>query len=135
MCLTLGLTLAPRQTNADTYCPTREDAIVIIAHKADVERGGRVDKRRVWAIADRESGLDHCRDGRLKVGVTGDYGLFQFNPWGVWRNCQVNVYCNDLSMIADPYVQVDVILNYYERYGDFCPWNPAGNYLPGCGYK
>ena len=42
-------------------CLTREQAITLIAHKTDVERGGQsVSKWRIWQIADRESGLNHC---------------------------------------------------------------------------
>ncbi len=26
------------------------------------------------------------------------------------------------------------MLNYADVHGDLCPWNPAGSYLPGCGY-
>lgn len=26
------------------------------------------------------------------------------------------------------------MLNYADEYGDLCPWNPGGNYQPGCGY-
>ena len=116
-------------------CMTRDEAITVIAHKADVEHGGRVDKALVWAIADRESGLRHCDgQGRVKVSATGDHGLLQLNERGVFGNCLVNRWCRAPWMIDDAAAQVDVMLNYAELYGDLCPWNPAGNYLPGCGY-
>jgi len=54
---------------------------------------------------------------------------------GVWRNCSLNPYCDAPSMIDDPAAQVDVMLAYAARYGDLCPWNPGGDYRPGCGYK
>ena len=121
---------------ADGVCLTRDEAITVVAHKADVEHGGRVNKWRVWAIMDRESGGWHCwPNGRVKVSATADHGLLQLNPNGVFRNCRVNPYCNVPSMIDDPGLQVDIMLNYYELYGDLCPWNPAGNYMPGCGYR
>lgn len=125
----------PRDVQASGVCITRDEAINVIAHKADVEHGGRLSKWRIWQIAERESGLEHCVAGRVKIGVTGDVGLLQFNPHGVWRNCQVNRYCNAPWMINDPLAQIDVMLNYFDRYGDLCPWNPAGNYMPGCGYR
>lgn len=80
---------------ADGVCLTREQAISLIAHKADVERGGRsASKWRIWQIADRESGLNHCwPNGRVKVSPTNDHGLLQLSPWGVWTNCQVNPWC------------------------------------------
>ena len=62
----------------------------MIAHKTDVERPGLLSKWRIWEIADRESGLQHCVNGRVKVSPTGDHGLLQFNPRGVWGNCSVN---------------------------------------------
>jgi hypothetical protein len=128
------LALAPR-ADAQGVCLTREQAITVIAYKADVEHGGRVDKSLIWAIADRESGLLGCdARGAVKVSPTNDHGLLQLNPGGVWRNCAVNPYCHRLDLIGDPYLQIDVMLNYAELYGDLCPWNPAGNYLPGCGY-
>lgn len=120
------------------WCLTREQAITLIAHKTDVERPGLVSKWRMWAIAERESGLNHCwTNGRVKVSPTNDHGLLQFNPWGVWRNCLVNRFCDRPDLIDDPELQIDVMLNYYEVYGDLCPWNPdpRGNYMPGCGYK
>lgn len=111
-------------------CLTREEAITVIAHKADVEYGGRVDKWRVWAIADRESGLLHCwSNGRVKVSPTNDVGLLQFHArrWpednGVWHNCQVNRYCHDESKMEDPFIQIDVMMTYYDRYRNFDPWN------------
>lgn len=120
---------------AQGTCLTREQAITVIAHKADVERAGRIDKTLVWAIADRESGLLGCDSrGAVKVSPTNDHGLLQLNPGGVWRNCRVNPYCNRLDLIGDPYLQIDVMFNYAEVYGDLCPWDPAGNYLPECGY-
>ena len=120
---------------AQGVCLTRDEAIVVIAHKVDVEHGGRLDKALIWQIAERESGLSHCdKRGRVKVSPTGDRGLLQFNPAGVFGNCLVNRWCRVPSMIDDPYLQIDVMLNYADVYGDLCPWNPAGNYLPGCGY-
>ena len=65
---------------------------------------------------------------------TGDHGLLQLNERGVFGNCLVNRWCRAPWMIDDAAAQVDVMLNYAELYGDLCPWNPAGNYLPGCGY-
>lgn len=121
-------------------CLTREQAISLIAHKADVERGGHsVSKWRLWEIADRESGLNHCwPNGRVKVSATGDHGLIQMNPWGVWTNCLVNPWCRRPDLIDDPEYQLDVMFNYYDLYGDLCPWNPDQvhpNYMPGCGYR
>ena len=87
---------------------------------------------------DRESGGWHCwPNGRVKVSATADHGLLQLNPRGVWLNCRVNPYCNEPWMIDDPGAQIGVMLNYYELYGDLCPWNPdpRGNYMPGCGYR
>lgn len=116
-------------------CITRDEAITVIAHKADVEHGGRVDKALVWAIADRESGLRHCDEkGNVKVSPTADHGLLQLNERGVWRNCRVNPHCQRPDLINDPYLQIDVMLNYADVYGDLCPWNPGSNYMPGCGY-
>ena len=119
------------------YCPTREEMITIIAHKADVERGGRVPKWRVWEIFNRESGLQHCwPDGTIKIGVTDDYGVGQMNRRGIWLDCSVNPHCRDWSMVYDAYAHVNLIMNYYDRYRDFCPWNPTpgGSCTPGCGY-
>jgi len=120
-------------------CLTREQAITLIAHKTDVERGGQsVSKWRIWQIADRESGLNHCwPNGTIKISHTNDHGLLQLNPGGVWTNCRVNRWCNRPDLIDDPEYQIDVMLNYYDMYGDLCPWNPdpRGNYMPGCGYK
>ena len=131
----LLLLLAVRRADAQGECLTREQAISLIAHKADVEHGGRVDKALVWAIADRESGLRHCDgQGRVKVSATGDHGLLQLNERGVFGNCLVNRWCRAPWMIDDAAAQVDVMLNYADVYGDLCPWNPASNYLPGCGY-
>jgi phosphate-selective porin len=54
--------------DAQGGCLTRDEAIVVIAHKVDVEHGGRLDKALVWQIAERESGLSHCdKRGRVKV--------------------------------------------------------------------
>lgn len=50
-------------------------------------------------------------------------------------NCLVNPHCHEPALIGDPAAQVDVMLNYFDKYGDFCPWNPSGNYAPGCGYR
>lgn len=120
----------------DVYCPTRDEMITIVAHKTDVERQGRVNKWQVWYLLNRESGMQHCwPNGELKISVTNDHGVGQMHPAGVWGNCLVNPYCRDWSKVKDPYVQVDVMLNYWERYHDWCPWNPAGDYLPGCGYN
>lgn len=142
--LALGLlvvALAMAQTaSAGGNCLTGDEAIVLISHKSDVEHGNppRV-KERLWQIADRESGLLHCwANGFVKVSPTADHGLFQLNERGVWRNCSLNPYCGDDSMLDDPGAQVDLVLNYYDRYGDLCPWNPAVdpvNYNPGCGYR
>lgn len=124
---------------ASSYCMTRDEAITVIAHKADVEYGGRsASKWRIWQIADRESGLSSCwPNGSIKISYTNDHSLLQLNPGGVWRNCGVNPYCNRPDLIDDPYLQIDVMLNYYLVYGDLCPWNPdpRGNYMPGCGYR
>ena len=142
--LLLDLTLAwvgghARATRADGACLTREEAISLIAHKADVEYGGALSKWRIWAIADRESGLYHCwPNGRVKISPTGDHGLIQLHPAGVFANCDINPYCREPDLIDDPAVQVDVMINYYRRYGDLCPWNPDQvhpNYMPGCGYR
>jgi len=123
------------RAEADGVCLTREQAITLIAHKVDVEHGGRLDKSLIWAIADRESGLLNCDPrGNVKVSPTNDHGLLQLNPGGVFANCTVNPYCRRLDLIGDPYLQVDVMLTYADVYGDLCPWNPAGDYLPGCGY-
>ena len=116
-------------------CITRDEAITVIAHKVDVEHGGRLDKTLIWQIADRESGLRHCdAAGNVKVSPTADHGLLQLNENGVWLNCRVNPYCNRPDLINDPYLQIDVMLNYADVYGDLCPWNPGSNYMPGCGY-
>lgn len=121
---------------ADGGCLTREQAITLIAHKTDVERPGLVSKWRIWAIADRESGLTMCVNGWVKVSPTGDVGLLQMHRvGGVWSNCLVNRWCHRPDLISDPEYQIDVMLNYAERYGDLCPWNPNGDYLPGCGYR
>lgn len=135
--LALLALIAARTAQADgDTCLTREQAITLIAHKADVEYGGRVSKWRVWQIAERESGLQHCDiTGRVRVSATGDHGLLQLNPLGVWANCLVNRYCRAPWMMDDPAAQVDVMLAYAARYGDLCPWNPDGDYLPGCGYR
>ena len=118
-------------------CLSREEAITLIAHKADIEHHEPPwVKARIWAIADRESGMQHCwPNGRVKVSSTEDYGLLQFNGRGVWCNCLVNPHCHEPALIGDPAAQVDVMLNYFDKYGDFCPWNPSGNYAPGCGYR
>ena len=129
------LLLAVRRADAQGECLTREQAISLIAHKVDVEHGGRLDKTLIWQIADRESGLRHCDEkGNVKVSPTADHGLLQLNENGVYGNCNVNPYCREPKMIDDPYVQIDIILNYFDLYGDLCPWNPNGNYMPGCGY-
>ena len=117
-------------------CLSRDEAITLIAHKTEVERPGIVSKWRIWQIAERESGLQHCDiTGRVKISPTRDHGLLQLNERGVWRNCSLNPYCDAPSMIDDPAAQVDVMLAYAARYGDLCPWNPGGDYRPGCGYK
>lgn len=123
-------------TGADASCLSREAAITVIAHKADVEHAGRLSKWRIFEIAERESGLQHCVNGSVKVSSTNDHGVLQVNPAGVWRNCAINRYCNEPWMINDFGAQVDLILNYFDRYHDLCPWNPdpRGNYNPGCGY-
>lgn len=132
--VTLALLLCAASVEAQG-CITRDEAITVIAHKVDVEHGGRLDKTLIWQIADRESGLRHCdAAGRVKVSPTGDHGLLQLNERGVWRNCRVNPFCDRPDLINDPYLQIDVMLNYADVYGDLCPWNPAGSYLPGCGY-
>lgn len=135
LALLIALTLA--QLASADGCLTREEAITLIAHKADVEHHEPAwVKARIWAIADRESGLTMCdKWGRVKVSSTNDYGLLQFNGRGVWCNCLVNPHCHEPGLINDPGAQVDVMLAYFDRYGDFCPWNPAGNYAPGCGYR
>jgi len=130
----LLLLIGRTRVEADGYTE-RQAGVIGLAHKADVEHGGRVDKALVWAIADRESGLRHCDgQGRVKVSATGDHGLLQLNERGVFGNCLVNRWCRAPWMIDDAAAQVDVMLNYADVYGDLCPWNPAGNYLPGCGY-
>lgn len=133
--LLIALTLA--QLASADGCLTRDEAITLISHKADIEHHEPAwVKARIWAIADRESGMQHCwPSGRVKVSATNDYGLLQFNGAGVWRNCAVNPHCKEPGMINDVAAQVDVMLNYFDRYGDFCPWNPLGNYAPGCGYR
>ena len=132
--VTLALLLCAASVEAQG-CITRDEAITVIAHKVDVEHGGRLDKTLIWQIADRESGLRHCDEkGNVKVSPTADHGLLQLNPAGVWRNCRVNPYCDRGDLINDPYLQIDVILNYADEYGDLCPWNPGANYMPGCGY-
>lgn len=132
---TVALLMSGARAEAQGKCLTREEAITLIAYKADVERAGRIDKTLVWAIADRESGLQMCDPrGRVKVSPTNDHSLLQMNPGGPWSNCSLNPYCRRLDLISDPYLQIDVMFNYAEVYGDLCPWNPAGNYLPGCGY-
>jgi hypothetical protein len=127
----------PTFADAGANCPTREQMIGAIAHKADVERGGRsASKWIIWQIGERESGLSHCwGNGLVKVSPTNDYGVLQLNPGGVARNCAVNPRCRDLSALTDPLLQVDILLNYFDLYGDLCPWNPAGDYMPGCGYR
>lgn len=127
---------------ADAQCLTRDQAITLIAHKADIENPGVLRKEVIWAISDRESGLQNCwPNGSIKVSPTGDRGLLQMNQAGVYRNCRINRYCNDLSKISDPYVQVDIILEYYRIFRDLCPWNVQSgargfvNYNPGCGYQ
>ena len=134
-----GQGVGARLARADGVCLTRGEAIILIAHKADVEHGGRVSKWRIWEIAERESGLLHCwPSGGVKVSPTADHGLLQLNPAGVWRNCRVNRHCHEPWLIDDPEAQVDVMMNYYEIYGDLCPWNPDQihpDYLPGCGYR
>ena len=133
--LLIALTLAQLASADD--CLTRDEAITLISHKSDVEHHNPPwVKARIWAIADRESGLTMCdRAGRVKVSSTGDRGLLQYNPAGVYRNCKVNPHCYEPALIGDPAAQVDVMLNYFDKYGDFCPWNPSGNYAPGCGYR
>jgi hypothetical protein len=133
--LLVTLTIA-QLASADGTCLTRDEAITLIAHKADIEHHEPAwVKARIWAIADRESGLTMCDErGRVKVSPTGDYGLLQMNPDGIYRNCKVNPHCKEPSLIDDPSVQVDVLLDYYDVFGDLCPWNPDGAYMPGCGY-
>ena len=135
--LLIALTLA--QLASADGCLTRDEAITLISHKADIEHHEPAwVKARIWQIAERESGLQHCwPGGRVKVSATNDYGLLQFNDFGVWRNCAVNPHCKEPGMINDVAAQVDVMLNYFDRYGDLCPWNPdpVGNYAPGCGYR
>lgn len=132
--VTLALLLCAASVEAQG-CITRDEAITVIAHKVDVEHGGRLDKTLIWQIADRESGLRHCDEkGNVKVSPTADHGLLQLNENGVYGNCNVNPYCHRPDLINDPYLQIDVILNYADEYGDLCPWNPGGNYQPGCGY-
>lgn len=117
-------------------CLTREQAISLVAYKTDVERPGIVSKWRIWQIMDRESGGWHCGvNGRVKVSRTNDHGLLQMNARGVWNNCLVNRWCHRPDLIDDPEYQIDVMINYKELYGDLCPWNPMGNYMPGCGYR
>ena len=120
---------------ADGICLTRDEAITVVAHKADVEYGVPWVKATILDIAERESRLTHCDAwGNVRVSPTNDHGLLQLNPAGVWRNCAVNPHCGRWWMIDDAAAQVDVMLRYYRLYGDLCPWNPRGNYLPGCGY-
>ena len=132
--VTLALLLGAASVEAQG-CMTRDEAITVIAHKVDVEHGGRLDKTLIWQIADRESGLRHCDEaGNVKVSPTADHGLLQLNENGVWLNCRVNPHCQRPKLIDDPYLQIDVMLNYADMYGDLCPWNPGANYMPGCGY-
>lgn len=135
--MTLAQTVqAAEPTRESGTCLTREQAITLIAHKADIERPGIVSKWRVWAIADRESGLSHCDErGRVKVSRTADHGLLQLNERGVWLACDLNPHCREPWMIDDAAAQVDVMIAYAAKYGDLCPWNPDGDYRPGCGYK
>ncbi len=131
----LLVALAMAQLAHADGCLTREQAISLIAHKADVEYGVPWVKATILDIAERESRLTHCDAwGNVRVSPTNDHGLLQLNPAGVWRNCAVNPHCGRWWMIDDAAAQVDVMLRYYRLYGDLCPWNPRGNYLPGCGY-
>lgn len=133
--LLIALTLA--QLASADGCLTRDEAITLISHKADIEHHEPPTvKARIWAIADRESGMQHCwPNGRIKVSGTNDRGLLQLNPAGVFRNCAVNPHCREPGAIDDAAVQVEVLLHYYDLYGDLCPWNPLGDYAPGCGYR
>ena len=131
----LLVALAMAQLAHADGCLMREQAISLIAHKADVEYGVPWVKATILDIAERESRLTHCDAwGNVRVSPTNDHGLLQLNPAGVWRNCAVNPHCGRWWMIDDAAAQVDVMLRYYRLYGDLCPWNPRGNYLPGCGY-
>jgi hypothetical protein len=133
--LLIALTLA--QLASADGCLTRDEAITLIAHKT-YAAGVPALKWRIWAIADRESGMQHCGgNGRTKMSVTNDHGLLQLNERGVWLNCAVNPRCKEPGAIDDAEYQVDVMISYYRKYGDLCPWNPdpAGNYAPGCGYR
>ena len=131
--LLIALTLAQLASADD--CLTRDEAITLIAHKT-LAAGVPALKWRIWAIADRESGMQHCAAGGWpEVSATNDRGLLQMNPWGVWRNCRVNPHCREPGAIDDAGYQVDVMIEYYRVYGDLCPWNPAGDYMPGCEYR
>lgn len=134
--LLVALTLA-QLAEASGNCLTRDEAITLIAHKSDIEHGNPAwVKARIWQIAERESGMQHCwTNGTIKENATHDHGLLQLNERGVWRNCAVNPHCRRDWMIDDAAAQVDVMLNYLDKYGDLCPWNPAGDYAPGCGYR
>ena len=133
--LLIALTLA--QLASADGCLTRDEAITLIANRSDIEHGNPAwVKARIWQIAERESGMQHCwTNGTIKENATHDHGLLQLNERGVWRNCAVNPHCGHDWMIDDAAAQVDVMLNYLDKYGDFCPWNPAGDYAPGCGYR
>jgi hypothetical protein len=123
--------------DAASSCITREQAITLIAHKADVENPVGLSKWVMWAIGDRESGLEMCwPNGRVKISPTGDHSLFQLNGGNaIYRNCRYNKFCNDMSRIDDPGVQIDIMQEYWRQHHDLCPWNPRGSYNPGCGYK
>ena len=140
LALLVAMFAGVRVAAADTGdCPSREDIITIVAHKADVQYSGVLSKEVIWRIGERESGLRHCNlFGFVKISPTNDHGTFQLNPAGVWRNCRVNQYCDQPGMIDDVEAQVDLIINYYRTYRDLCPWNPNHtnpNYMPGCGYQ
>ena len=135
-CLLLGLAGTTKAAEPERNCPSREDVIGMIAHKADVQYAGSgLSKWTVWHIAERESGLQHCDIwGYTKISPSDDHGLIQLNPLGVYLNCSINLYCNRPDKLDDPEVQVDIIFNYWLKYGDLCPWNPdqiRPNYMPG----
>ena len=127
--LALALALSLSRTARADCDSSREDVIVSIYYASSVYH---VPADRLLAVAEAETGTNHCRNGQVTPGDGGlSVGAFQLHRFGAW-NDPANPYL-PLGLAGRYDLGANVMFSawHFATYGQMCAW-PTYVRLYGC---
>lgn len=120
------------QADAQTFCDTqRADVINLIGWWSAVYD---VSKGTLYAVAEAESGTEHCTAwGTVKTGDGGrSVGSFMLHEGGVYFDANPLLAEYGAAGRYDAEVQVRFTAWYLWKHGNLCPWTAYKRIYGGC---